>query len=145
MNNTCKVYKSCAHVPCNSGMNKCKPEYCVPGSSSNWSLCNMSNWGKDYKKYNKFCYNESKCKFQKTKKQKNKVDALLLHKKMPYIWRHLKPNTRKHMIELAKKPIEKINIPFHVFHDKKHKKSLKRMSKKERKLYFSLKKKYKNI
>jgi len=126
-------------------MNKCRPEYCVPGSSSNWSLCNMSNWGKKYKIYKQFCHNESKCKFQKTKKQTNKVDALLLHKKMPYIWRYLKPNTRKHMIELAKKPIKKINIPFHVFHDKKHQKSLKRMGKKERKLYFSLKKKYKNI
>ena len=31
---------------------------------------------------------------------------MLLHQKMPYIWR-LKPNTRKHMIELAKKPIKK--------------------------------------
>ena len=145
MNKTCKIYKSCAHVPCNSGMNRCKPEYCIPGSSSNWSLCNMSNWGKKYNKYKKFCYNESKCKFEKTKKQKNKVDALLLHKKMPYIWRHLKPNTRKHMIELAKKPIKKINIPFHVFQDKKNRKTLKRMNKKEKKLYFSLKKKYKNI
>ena len=24
MNKTCKIYKSCAHVPCNSGMNRCK-------------------------------------------------------------------------------------------------------------------------
>lgn len=145
MNKTCKIYKSCAHVPCNSGMNKCKPEYCVPGSSSNWSLCNMSNWGEKYKKYKKICKNESKCKMQKTRKQKNKVDALILHKKMPYIWRHLKPNTRKFMIELANKPIEKINIPFHVFQDKKNKKTLKSMNKKERELYFYLKKKYRNI
>ena len=145
MNKKCKIYKSCLHVPCNSTMNKCKPEYCVPGSSSNWSLCNMSNWGNKYKKYKKFCKNESKCKMQKTKKQKHKVDAQRLHKKMPYIWRHLKPHTRKHMIELAKKPISKIDIPFHVFQDKKNKKTMKRMSKKERKLYFSLKKKYKNI
>lgn len=50
---------------------------------------------------------------------------------MPYIWRHLKPNTRKYMIELSNKPIEKINITFHIFQ--------------ERKLYFYLKKKYRNI
>ena len=143
MNKTCKNYKSCAHVPCDSAMKKCKPEYCVPGSSSNWTLCNMSNWGKKYKKYRKFCKNQSKCKFQKTKKQKNKVDALLLHNKMPYIWRFLKPTTRKHMIELAKKPIRKINIPFHIFPE--NKKTLKHMNKKNKKLYYSLKKKYKNI
>ena len=53
----------------------------------------------------------------KCKKQKHKVNAQMIHKKMPYIWRFLKPNTRKHMIELAKKPVSKIDIPFHVFQD----------------------------
>ena len=122
-------------------MNKCKPEYCVPGSSSNWSLCNMSNWGNKYKKYKKFCKNESKCKMQKTKKQKHKVDAQMLHKKMPYIWRHLKPHTRKHMIELAKKPISKIDIPFHVFQDKKNKKNYEKNEQNRAKIIFFSQKK----
>ena len=47
----CFIYKSCDHVPCNSGMNKCTPSYCVPGSSRNWGYCNMANWGPLYEKY----------------------------------------------------------------------------------------------
>ena len=116
----CVIYKSCDHVPCNSGMNKCTPSYCIPGSSRNWSHCNMANWGKKYKKYKKMCKNERNCKLVKTNKTKNTVDALTLHNKMPYIWRFLKPKTRKYMIEIANKQVKKINIPFHIFPDLKN-------------------------
>ena len=49
-------------------MNSCTPSYCVPGSSRNWSHCNMSNWGIGYEKYKITCKDETKCKMQKTKK-----------------------------------------------------------------------------
>ena len=96
-------------------MNRCKPSYCVPGSYRNWTRCNMSNLGGKYKHT---CRNEKHCVLSKrTKKTKNSVDAKTLHAKMPYIWRFLKPKTRKHMIYLAKQPVNKINIPSHVFPD----------------------------
>ncbi len=72
MNKTCKVYKSCSHVPCNSYMNKCRPEYCVPGSSSNWSLCNMSNWGKNIKYINNFVIMSLNVNFKKLKSKQIK-------------------------------------------------------------------------
>ena len=51
----CTKYRKCRNVPCNSGMNKCRPSYCVPGSSRNWTLCNMANaWGGIYKKKYKY-------------------------------------------------------------------------------------------
>ena len=111
----CVIYKSCDYVPCNSGMNKCTPSYCVPGSSRNWGYCNMANWGTGYEKYKKMCKSERYCKLVKTKKTNNTVDALTLHNKMPYIWRFLKPKTRKYMIELANKKVKKINIPLHEY------------------------------
>ena len=147
---TCKIYKSCEHVPCGATMNKCTPSYCVPGSSRNWSFCNMANWGYGYERHRSTCNDESKCKMSKNNiKTKNTVDALLLHHKMPYIWRFLKPKTRKYMIELANMPIDKINIGFHVFPDL-HKnttinKMIKNMTKKNRKHFINLRKKYKNI
>ena len=152
----CNKYKSCNHVPCNSTMNECTPSYCVPGSSRNWGYCNMANWGPGYEKYKKMCKSERYCKLVKTKKTKNTVDALTLHNKMPYIWRFLKPKTRKYMIELANKKVKKINIPFHIFPDLKINnrenlyKITKNMTKKNRqkkidKNLFSLRKKYKNI
>lgn len=147
----CVIYKSCDHVPCNSTMNKCTPSYCVPGSSRNWGYCNMANWGPLYEKYKHTCRDESKCILKNTKKTKNSVDALTLHNKMPYIWRFLKPKTRKYMIELANKEVKKINIPFHIFPDLKINnrenlyKIIKNMTKKNRKKFFSLRKKYKNI
>ena len=68
---------------------------------------------------------------------------------MPYIWRFLKPKTRKHMIELANKPIKEINIPFSLFPDNiknmSSKKTLKMYDKKTRKKVYNLRKKYKNI
>ena len=147
--NKCFIYKSCEHVPCNSTMNKCKPSYCVPGSSRNWSLCNMSNWVKGYKNYRHNCKDESKCILKNTKKTKHTVDANTLHNKMPYIWRFLKPKTRKLMIDLAKKPVSIINIPGHIFPDlKKHKtinSVFKNMTKKNRKRFYKLRKKYKDI
>tara|TARA_Y100001935_G_C17271036_1_gene491967 strand:+ start:171 stop:620 length:450 start_codon:yes stop_codon:yes gene_type:complete len=141
----CKVYRKCKNVPCGGVMNRCRPSYCVPGSSRNWSLCNMANaWGGKYKKkYGHLCKDESKCVLNKTRKvTKHTVDAKMLHSKMPYIWRFLKPKTRKHMIELAKKPIKDINIPFHVFPDKS---SLYSLDKKIRKQMKNLREKYKNI
>ena len=148
---TCNIYKSCDHVPCNSTMNKCTPSYCVPGSSRNWGYCNMANWGPDYKKYKSACKDERKCKLVKTKKTKNTVDALTLHNKMPYIWRLLKPKTRKYMIELANKKVKKINIPFHIFPDLKINKRenlhkiAKNMTKKNKKNFFFLRNKYNKI
>lgn len=141
----CKKYKHCKNVPCNSSMNRCRPSYCVPGSSRNWTLCNMANtWGGKYKKkYGHLCKDESKCVLNKTRKvTKNTVDAKMLHSKMPYIWRFLKPKTRKHMIQLAKKPIKDINIPFHIFPEKF---SLSSLDKKTRKKISHLRKKYQNI
>jgi hypothetical protein len=147
--NKCFIYKSCEHVPCNSTMNKCKPSYCVPGSSRNWSLCNMANWGLLYEKYRHNCRDESKCIIKNTKKTKHTVDANTLHNKMPYIWRFLKPKTRKLMIDLAKKPVSIINIPGHIFPDlKKHQtinSVFKNMTKKNRKRFYKLRKKYKDI
>jgi hypothetical protein len=153
----CVIYKSCHHVPCGNNMNKCIPSYCVPDfkynnhTSRNWGYCNMANWGPNYEKYKKTCKSENNCKLIKTKKTKNTVDALTLHNKMPYIWRFLKPKTRKLMIELANKEVKKINIPFHIFPDLKINnrenlyKIVKNMTKKNRKKFFSLRKKYKNI
>ena len=75
-NNKCFVYKSCDHVPCGHGMNKCTPSYCVPNfkycscSSRNWGYCNMANWGSSYEKYKSTCRDERKCKLMKTKKNK---------------------------------------------------------------------------
>ena len=85
----------------------------------------------------------------KTKKFNNSVDALTLHNKMPYIWRFLKPQTRKNMVELAKKPVKHINIPFSIFPHTKKTKSIsqfiKNMTKKNRKRFYKLRKKYKAI
>ena len=155
--NKCYIFKSCDHVPCGHSMNKCSPSYCVPNfkyspcSSRNWGYCNMVNWGSGYKKYKHTCRDERKCKLMKTKKTKNTVDALTLHNKMPYIWRFLKPTTRKHMIELANMKVKKINIPGHIFPDLNKKKGenikkiFKTMTKKNRNKFMKLRIKYKNI
>lgn len=142
---TCKVYKSCDHVPCGETMNKCRPSYCVPGSSRNWTLCNMSNWnGQKSSKYRATCRDESRCKMsRRTRKTKNSVDAKTLHSKMPYIWRFLKPATRKHMIELANQPVSKINIPAHVWPDGQF--NFRKLPKNKHKTYKQLRKKYRNI
>lgn len=123
----CYLYNKCENVPCGESMNKCKPSYCVPISrkrnitSRNWSYCNMANWkNKNYKFYKKKCLSEKNCKLKKSKKTNNTVDVLTLHKKMPYIWRYLKPKTRKHMVNLANKKIKDINIPFTLFPDFKY-------------------------
>ena len=149
---TCKKYKSCDHVPCNATMNRCRPHYCFPESSRNWGYCNMANWkGKNYKKYKSYCKDETKCKYTKTKKTKHTVDAMILHNKMPYIWRFLKPNTRKIMIDLANKPVKTINIPFHIYPGKtiKNKRQIKQivknMTKSNRKRFYKLRRKYKDV
>tara|TARA_X000000368_G_scaffold73013_1_gene53473 strand:+ start:23228 stop:23695 length:468 start_codon:yes stop_codon:yes gene_type:complete len=153
-----KTYKNCARVPANESMNECKPRYVSPffndksnASSNNWGLCNMKNWytktSKKHKYYKQFC-NNKKSKLIKSKKT-NSVDVIKLHNKMPYIWRFLKPKTRKHMIELAKKPIKQINIPFSLFPDNiknmSSNKTLKMYDKTTRKKIYNLRKKYKNI
>jgi len=146
----CKIYKTCDHVPCGATMNKCTPSYCYPNGSKNWNYCNMSNWKpRRYKKYKSTCSDESKCILKKTKKFNNSVDALTLHNKMPYIWRFLKPQTRKHMVQLAKKPVKVINIPFTIFpHTKKTKSDsqfINNMTKKKRARFYKLRKHYKAI
>ena len=153
-----KTYKNCNKVPPCVHINKCRPRYVSPYfndkfncSSNNWDYCNMKNWyintSKKYKYFKKIC-NNKKIKLIKSKKT-NSVDAIKLHKKMPYIWRFLKPKTRKHMIELANKSIKQINIPFSLFPDNiknmSSKKILKMYDKKTRKKIYNLRKKYKNI
>ncbi len=144
-NKKCVKYKKCKNVPCNEAMPGCPPSYCTPGSSRNWTLCNMSEFGGKYSKFKKYCKNNNKCITKKTKKTKNTVLATELHKKMPYIWRFLKPNTRKLMIKIAKQPISKINIPLHVWPDNNQKINLNNMTIKNRSLYKQLRKTYKNI
>jgi len=136
-----QLYNKCENVPCGQAMNKCKPSYCVKGSSRNWTTCNMANWGGPHALRGS-CQDESKLRMNKTrKKTRNTVDALTLHHKMPYIWRFLKPHTRRHMIELANKPIKEINIPAHVFPDKPN----KFQTKKDKLRYNKLRRTYKRI
>ena len=106
---TCKIYKSCDHVPCNRKMEGCEPSYCIYGSK-NWDLCNMANW---YPSYQKYCEGEENCKMSKrTKISKDQVYAKELHNKMPYIWRFLDNKTRKKMVRLARKPVSVLNIKY---------------------------------
>ena len=154
-----KTYKNCTRVPPNVSMNKCRPRYISPlfndksnASANNWGLCNMKNWhhktSKKHKYYKQFCNNNRNSKLIKSKKT-NSVDAIKLHNKMPYIWRFLKPKTRKHMIELANKPVKEINIPFSLFPDNiknmSSKKTLKMYDKKTRKKIYNFRNIYKNI
>ena len=101
--------------------------------------------GNDYDKYKSTCIDEKNCKLIKTKKTKNTVDAITLHNKMPYIWRFLKPQTRKHMIELANMKVNKINIPGHIFPESNIKNVYKRMTKKNKEKFIKLRKIYRNI
>ena len=106
---TCKIYKSCQHVPCNQVMEGCEPAYCTHGSK-NWALCNMANWNPKYQKY---CEGEENCKMRKRIKiSKDQVYAKELHNKMPYIWRHLDNKTRRKMVRLARKPVSVLNIKY---------------------------------
>ena len=109
-NKTKKCKIKCKDIKCGESLNKCSPVYCYPGGSKSWTKCNMKNWKGKYNKYKKYCKKE-KCPKKTTKKYKKyQVLAKTLHKKMPYIWRFLTPQTRKKMILLAKKPIKEINI-----------------------------------
>jgi hypothetical protein len=118
---SCKKYKSCKNVPCGETQYKCPPEYCFNKKnlnqlSRNWGICNTKKY-----KDTKFCKNENKnkCKLNKTNKiTKNTIGPDELYKKFPYIWRYLKPNTRKHIIKLANKPIKEININYMLWDDK---------------------------
>lgn len=149
----CVIYKSCHHVPCGTSMNGCKPEYCYSdyhkGSSKSWSYCNMGEWGGKYKKYLLQCQSQKKCKIKKSRKDKNSVDVYELHNKMPYIWRYLKPKTRKYMIQLAKKSVKKLNIPFSLFNNRENKKYInkitKNMTRENKKKFYSLRHKFRDI
>jgi len=114
-------------MDCGSSDKKCRPEYCSNnknGVSKSWGYCNMSHYPKWLQAR---CINTHRKKTKKT----ISVDAELLHKKMPYIWRFLKPKTRRTMIELAKQPTHKINVPFMVFTKDKHPtKKIKKLRKK---------------
>lgn len=129
---SCIKYKSCKNVPCGKTLNKCKPEYCYSEKnlnqlSRNWSSCNIKNLG--FPKYK--CKSEKKCKLNKTNKiTKDTISPKRLYQKFPYVWRFLKPNTRKHIIQIANKPIDEININYMLWDDKPKR---------------SLRKKYKNI
>ena len=160
-NNKCNIYKSCNHVPCGHTMNKCKPSYCITDpkhkyskyQSRNWSVCNMVNWGKQYHHYKPRCRDETKCTLLNTPITKYSVDALELHNKFPYIWRFLKPSTKRHIIDIASKSVDEINIPYDIFPEydnKKEERSIirnitKKINKKNRKKFFTLRKKYKTI
>ena len=152
----CKRYKSCKKVPCGCSKPTCPPEYCYntkqnkknkATTSKNWTNCNMIFAYNDknphhIKTCKKFLKKYKQKNLNKSKKihTKNSVNAKTLHQKMPYLWRFLKPKTRKHLVDLAKKPIHLINIPFHVF-ENLNKKTQKKHIKKQR----QLKKKYKDI
>lgn len=85
-----KSKKTCSKVPCGKCKKGCPPEYCYHSSNTRIS---SKNW----------CVPHSK---------KVRID---LHEKMPYIWRFLKPNTRKQMVRLAKRPIHELDIPFSLY------------------------------
>lgn len=108
-NKTCKIYKSCKHVPCGKMMNRCTPSYCSKGSK-NWGLCNMSNWNGNYRPLKSHCRSEKKCRMVKNKISNDQVSNEVMEAKLPYIWRHLGNKTRRKMVRLARLPIEKINI-----------------------------------
>jgi len=137
---------------CDSSDSTCRPEYCSNndnGASKSWGYCNMLHWkhikeSPNYKRIQKLCikdmnkYSGSKPQRKSRSKSRSKpisVNAELLHHKMPYIWRFLKPKTRRKIIELAKQPVDKINVPFLVF--TKNKNPTKKIKK--------LRKKYKDI
>lgn len=116
----------CSNMDCGSTDQKCRPEYCSNnknGASKSWGYCNRLHNPK---------WIQARCiNHRKKTKQTISVDAELLHKKMPYIWRFLKPKTRRTMIELAKQPTHKINVPFMVFTKDKHPtKKIKKLRKK---------------
>lgn len=127
---SCTIYRSCKNVPCGKSMNRCNPKYCyskMNSSSKNWSKCNMKKWDPKYKKY---CKSESKCRISTTRKIiRNSVNVETLHKKMPYIWRYLKPRTKKHIINLSKMSINKIDIPFFLW-SKDNNKTKRRLERK---------------
>lgn len=120
----------CDYVPCGAALNRCRPSYCYPQSSRNWTTCNMSNWSKDSKNFSRAarrryaalrrtCRREKREHVERIRRRGRRprysVDAITLHNKMPYIWRFMRPETRKEMIRLAKLPVSKINIPGHIY------------------------------
>lgn len=153
----CYSYSDCKYTKCGDflGMPSCRPSYCYDDKNKsvfakNWLNCNMLNWKhlkKNKKRYSELkqkcieeLFKKQKCKKGKTKKiNKTSVDALELHSKMPYIWRFLKPQTRKHMVQLAKKPIHELNVHGSIFGD------IRCLPKKTQKKMMKLRQKYKNI
>jgi hypothetical protein len=87
---SCKRYASCDEVPCDEVMTGCRPAYCYEPTnrslSKNWGECNMR--GKE-------CHKGERCqkavpmsKKKRSTMRRRMVDAVVLHKKMPYIGRH---------------------------------------------------------
>lgn len=100
-NKTCKKYRTCKEVPCGEMKNGCAPSYCANVPSKNWGLCNMNR---------KYCKSQKPCTLKRNRAPKHQVLAKTLHNKLPYIWRFLDVKTRKNIINLAKKPLHKLNI-----------------------------------
>lgn len=139
----------CKYVRCGlPHLNHCRPSYAWPCSSMNWHYCNMSNWSKDKRNFNARqraiyaqlrgrCSPQSQADLRRVgsmrSKAKHTVDAVTMHQKMPYIWRFLRPKTRKRMIELARKPVREINIPGHIFDMKEARTRGKRKGRREKK------------
>jgi len=109
---TCHRYATCEDVPCGQVQNGCRPQYCIDPAttegSKNWAGCNMTQ--------SAWCRDETRCLHYKRlsrrlreRRRRYTVDAEVMHRKMPYIWRYLDKKTRKKMIRLAKEPIYRIN------------------------------------
>ena len=115
---TYKTWKKCNHVPCGSLKDNCEPEYCAQNKSisRNWGICNMDHItkGKNKNITRKCNYIKSmrpkRNITMKGKPLKYSVNYKKMADKLPYIWRFLDNKTRKKMITLAKKPLNKINI-----------------------------------
>jgi hypothetical protein len=82
----------------------------------------MANWKPSETGGVSFEHLRARCKKQyptkgctisrKTRISTDQVDALELHRKMPYIWRHLDNKTRRKMVMLARKPVSEIDIKY---------------------------------
>ena len=75
--NKCKKYKTCKHVPCGQSMLNCEPSYCSNGSK-NWGICNVMS--KKDVRYRKTCKNQNKCKLVKNDKIGTKTGGRNKHK-----------------------------------------------------------------
>lgn len=106
----------CINTPCGAAprsAHRCRPAYCHPGESKNWSACNMKNWhrrgSRKYRALARMCgpgYGKGPSSRRRPRLQ---VDAMELHRKMPYIWRFMTPRTKKRIMTLGKMSTRRIN------------------------------------